>query len=186
MPNRSFRGRGRVGISESQRRKKTWVGFGIAGNVINGFELKPASLVAAGGSISLVSFSAKGSFSLEESTLMRIRGSVQVPKSTPGPNSGTNDVSAFGIAMVTDDAASVGAVPNPATVLGADWDGWLFYRSNVSGVLDANGTIFDAKAMRKFTGGQSLVFVAGLASDFVSGVTAGITLVSCRGLFLLP
>jgi len=186
MPNRSFRGgRGRtVGISDSQRRKKTWTGFAIGTTLINGFELVPATLVAAGSSLQLVQFAAVNSASLQESTLMRLRGSIQLPKSDPGPN-GVDDISAFGIAMVTDEAASVGAVPNPATVIGADWDGWLFYRSTVSGVLDATGAIFDAKAMRKFKAGMSLIFVGGLATDSANGTAAGRFTISCRGLFLL-
>jgi len=114
---------------------------------------------------------------------MRIRGSIAVPASSPEPVNGATF--AFGIAMVTDEAAKAGSVPNPATALGADWDGWLFYRANVLFPADANATVFDAKAMRKFNGGTSLVMVAGVATDAAAGVTAGVVDVVARALFLL-
>jgi len=112
---------------------------------------------------------------------MRIRGSIFVPKSTP-----QNTTYAFGIAMVSEEAGAAGSVPNPASGSGADWDGWMFYRANVLDPVDAGGTIFDCKAMRKFQGGQALVFVAGV--DTISGggaASMAIELVA-RGLFLLP
>ena len=177
---RTFR---RGGISESQRRKKTWSGFTIGSSGFNGFTLEVPALVAPGSVLTLVSFSAAQTTSLAESTLMRLRGSVLVPKSTPDALSDQVTI-AFGVAMVTDDAAALGAVPNPATILGSDWDGWLFYRANLAAPFDANATVMDAKAMRKFNGGMSLVFVGGQASDAASAESVSIGVI-LRGLFLL-
>jgi len=178
---RTFR---RGGISDSQRRKKTWSGFAEVGSLVNGFELPGATTGgAAGSALSLLQFSAANSI-LSESTLMRIRGSVSIPKSTPD-QAGANFIAAFGIAMVTDEAATAGAVPNPADVNGASWDGWLFYRSTVLDTVETQAGVFDAKAMRKFNGGMSLVFVNGVATDSPAGVASSSVLVVCRGLFLL-
>ena len=77
---------------------------------------------------------------------MRVRGSVLVPKSVTVAGSGQVAV-AVGMGFVTDEAFAGGAVPNPATNAGADWDGWFFYRSNLAAALDANATVFDSKAM---------------------------------------
>jgi len=179
----SFRGRG-TGISESQRRKKTWSGFALGATNFNGFAITiPATGATPDATLSLVSFSAAGTIQ-QESTLMRLRGSVSVPKSTPDAT--TALTVAFGIAMVTDEAAAAASVPNPATAIGADWDGWLFYRANVAAPADANATVFDAKAMRKFDGGMSLVMVGGQAVDLgaPSAPTTDILIVA-RGLFLL-
>jgi len=181
---RSFGGRGSTRISESQRRKKTWSGFTIGGGIINGFQIQIPMLPGAPGSVlSLVSFSAALTTSLAESTLMRLRGSVLISKSIPTTTAGSA-VFAFGVAMVTDEAAAIGSVPNPATVLGADWDGWLFYRSTVLDTVETQAGVFDAKAMRKFNSGMSLVFVGGSATDGSATVSGNIDVI-CRGLFLL-
>jgi len=180
----SFR-RGGSGISESQRRKKTWTGLALAASVVNGFEIRVPTITPGNSILSLVFFSAADSLGLTESTLMRIRGSVSVPKSSLSVSEGFTV--GFGIAMVTDEAAVAGSVPNPATPEGADWDGWLFFRSNTIGPADANATIMDAKAMRKFQGGTSLVFVGGNASN-AGGLSAPEAVIEFvgRALFLLP
>ena len=88
---------------------------------------------------------------------------------------------------MTDEAAAASAVLNPATAAGADWDGWLFYRSNVAGVADANASVMDSKSMRKWQSGMSLVIVGGQAIDGFSTVSFAQTIeMGVRGLFLLP
>jgi len=181
-----FRGRG---ISESQRRKKTWAALTIGQNLSNGMSIFTGSTGGVpGSSLGLVSFSADSTTGLSESTILRIRGSVLIPKSVPSAavGAGGDEVYGFGVAMVTDEAAAVGAVPNPASAEGVAWDGWQFIRSNVATAVDATGTIMDVKAMRKFDGGQSLIFVAGVSSDDPAG-SSGLQIEFVgRILFLLP
>jgi len=116
---------------------------------------------------------------------MRVRGSIELPKST-GAAGGIHHTVAFGMGFVTDEAFAVSAVPNPATPEGADWDGWLFYRAQLQGSLDANAGVVDSKAMRKWQSGMTFVLVAGQATDSVSGETAQTVATIFRSLFLLP
>jgi len=180
----SFRGRG---ISESQRRKKTWAGFGIAGIPNYGIELRLGVPGAAPlDAVVLAQFSSATSSKFVEGTLIRLRGSVDVPKSTAGDTT-TSITVAFGIGFITDEAAAAVSVPNPATPEGASWDGWMFHRTGAQGNLDANSGVVDSKSMRKWNDGQSLVFVAGMSLPSLSTVaTVQIVQVFLRGLILLP
>jgi len=179
----SFRPRG--GVLQSQRRKKSWFATGSPSDTW-GFSLQPADVPFPGSSLSLAfSDGAETSPSLLESTLLRIRGMVDIPKSVIGTG-GNSDIYAFGIGFVTNEAAEAGAVPNPATILGAEWDGWMFLRSSTQIALDITGTIMDSKAMRKWNTGNSLVFVAGFATDQISGSVGLPFDFQTRMLFLLP
>ena len=183
----SFRGRS-FGISESQRRKKSWLGFADAGSEVTGNLLEIPDIAGAAGSslvVSGITSPAAAQLGLLEGTIMRIRGSIEVPKSTIS-NVATKITVAYGIGFVTDEAFAVSAVPNPATPEGADWDGWLFYRAQLQGSLDANAGIVDSKAMRKWQSGMTFVQVAGQATDLVGGTTAQNVATIFRGLFLLP
>jgi len=180
-------GRGR-GISQSQRRKKMWVNVN-------------ASLVdAAGGDLFIPALSPAASLtsvflpsslneSFRESTILRIRGYVDMPKSTPTALALTT-VFAFGIGIVSDEAAglgSTGAVPNPATITGQDWDGWMFLRTSSQIALDITGTVVDIKAMRKWKSGDSLIFAFGSFTDDPAGTpTSASCLHNFRVLILLP
>jgi len=185
----SFRGRG--GISESQRRKKDWVNMNPAvalGEDLAGGALKPADLVAPGDSTAILAFPSLLNPTFAESTVLRIRGYLEVPKSLVSSVLGSaTTVYAFGIGIVTDQAASVvGAVPNPATVSGQDWDGWMFLRSSNQALVDVTGTIVDIKAMRKWQSGDALVFVAGMATSLPAGDLGLIFSFNFRTLLLLP
>jgi len=123
-----------------------------------------------------------------ESTLLRIRGSLGLEKNS---EVGVElFVHAFGIGVMETTAANLGAFPNPASPLGADWDGWMFYRSIHSSVVDAAGSIIDVKAMRKIQSGYSLIFVAGVYASTVDDSNATAPAINAqftgRGLFLLP
>jgi len=180
----AFRGRG---ISETQRRKKQWVDMNALpslGEDISGSELTPPSLVAAGASVRVLQFPAQGGFS--ESTILRIRGVLSVPKSNWNDMPADSDGFAFGIGIVSDQSAEALAVPNPATATGYDWDGWLFIRTNHTIPVDPAGEIVDVKAMRKWQSGNSIVFVAGMATSKVAGLAGQSFNFSLRGLFLLP
>jgi len=119
---------------------------------------------------------------------MRIRGSLNMQKNTIVALETTNFAVGFGV--METGAAAQAAFPNPATPEGADWDGWMFYRSLNSAIVDAASTIIDVKAMRKVQSGYSLVFVCGSdrASSDDSNVTAPAIAaqLNARILFLLP
>jgi len=181
--SRSFRSRG---ISESQRRKKSWFGFADAGSVQTGNRLVVPAGVSPGSTLTIVGIDSAtaASIGVLEGTVLRIRGSMDMPKSEVSSFSG--DVFAFGIGFVTDEAFNAGAVPNPASSEGPDWDGWLFYRSQAQGNLDANSGIVDSKAMRKWQSGTTLCLIAGNSNNDGAGPTGGIVTLLLRGLFLLP
>jgi len=202
MARRAFRGRG---ISQSQRRKKLWAPFaalpttsgGAAigttpGNIVN-FSLPtiPAgSAPGASASLGFVYDAAVDGID-PESTILRIRGSLFQDKNSVSSASGEFTTFAFGIGVLELGAAGLGAWPNPATPAGAEWDGWMFYRSINTSILDAEGTILDVKAMRKVQSGYSMIFVYG--SQYTSSVNAnlvadldGAAQLTARGLFLLP
>jgi len=180
-----FRGRS---VPDSLRRKKTWLSFSQQGSLCAGVNLAIPAVTPGPGSDVAVLFldsNAAAPLGLLEGTLLRIRGSILIPKSNRVI--GSEEVTiAFGIGFVTDEAAEANAVPNPATAEGADWDGWLFYRANMAAPLDANATQFDSKAMRKWEGGNSLVLVAGTCVDDSGGEGAVDVGLIARALFLLP
>jgi len=185
---RNSRSTFRRGISETQRRKKAWVDMNAAtavGEDLSGGAIKPPDVGSPGDSLALLQFPSQPGFT--ESTILRIRGSLAIPKSTYG-DSGQNitEIYAFGIGVVSDAAAEALAVPNPATASGYDWDGWLFLRQNSTAPLEPTAEIVDVKAMRKWKSGDSIVFVAGLATDSPTGAFGLATSFSLRGLFLLP
>jgi len=181
-----FRGRS-VGISQTQRRKKSWEGFADVGSETLGNRLVPPAIVGAGSSLQVSGITSASAelIGLVEGTVMRIRGSLDVPKSSIAA-AANSLVVAFGIGFVTDEAFAVSAVPNPATPGGADWDGWLFFRSNLQGSLDANAGVMDSKAMRKWNSGQTLALIAGQATNDVAGVPSTVVQLLVRALFLRP
>jgi len=194
---RSFRGRG---ISDSQRRKRVWGAFsslaadatqsGTEPNLLIRFF---TSVVIAGdvaqaftGAV-FPALNSPGQI-LPESTILRIRGSVELPKNVILAAEYTT--SAFGMGVMEAGAALQGAFPNPASPEGANWDGWMFYRTQQQGALDANAGIVDVKAMRKIESGYALVMVMGnysVTDDGTVPVGGAIDgFFSGRGLFLLP
>jgi len=173
------------------RRKKLWANLDFTQpgeNVaISGFT--PADVVAPGGSVSAIFFSANAAPAITESTILRIRGYIDVPKSTSSSiqSAASSTAFAFGIGLITDEAALVAsAIPNPASITGADWDGWMFLRSSTQIPVDVQGTMLDVRAKRKFQSGMSLVFVAGMETSKVGGDVGQAFFGSFRGLFLLP
>jgi len=162
----SFR---RSGISDSQRRKKVWgslsaLALGSAVSTRTSLDFFASSVVIQANQVSqsfgyvFVAANDLGAIP-PESTILRIRGSLQLQKNT---FAGTlQDDFAFGIGVMETGAANLAAFPNPATEAGSDWDGWMFHRSINSGVLDAASTFVDVKAMRKVESGYSLILVYG-------------------------
>jgi len=185
---RSFRS-GR-GISDSQRRKKAWIDMNAApgfGEDIAGGSLGTATLGAPGEDVGVLVFPSSTNQAFAESTILRIRGVLNVPKSTSVNQADMTSVFAFGIGIISEQASEVlTAIPNPATASGWDWDGWMFLRNNYTTPVDPAGEIVDVKAMRKWHSGDSIVFVAGVATSEVAGEVGQIFQFSLRGLFLLP
>jgi len=185
---RSFT-RGRSGISDAQRRKKSWFGVGLQGSNATGLAIATGNTGGvAGGSVGLgiVDADQAALTGLLEGTILRIRGSILVPKSTLSTVASSQTTVAFGIGFVTDEAALAGAVPNPASENGADWDGWMFYRSSTLETVDSQGGIMDVKSMRKWNSGTSLVFVAGVETGQPGGASSFEVKILSRILFLLP
>ncbi len=202
------RPRGR-GISQSQRRKKTWAALTALPSSSSGPDtgtalsptinlVLPSTAAPQAGDAAAVSsgvvFDLGESTVGPESTLLRLRGSLELPKNDVQDGAGAIQgitTHAFGVGVMESSAAALGAFPNPASPLGSDWDGWMFYRSQEQGALDANAGIVDVKSMRKLQGGYSLILVFGaykapfdaLDIVFAGDVEAFFTL---RGLFLLP
>jgi len=146
--------------------------------------MKAPDLPFAGDSLQLLQFPSQSGFN--ESTILRIRGTLNIPKSTYSNTTNLNTINAFGIGVVSDAAAEALAVPNPATATGYDWDGWLFLRQASTEPLTPDGEIVDIKAMRKWKSGDSIIIVAGFSTSLVGGALGLNTSFSLRGLFLLP
>jgi len=163
------------GISQSQRRKKTWIQLkqlAPSGGEIPGFITTFQSFIPATGpsgngaraGFIFVTGDGTAEFPLvsnfpEECTILRIRGSLLFPKYITSEPLGTTDVATsfgFGVAAITDlDAQSY-----PAPGSNADWDGWMFKRQSPVSPVDSAGTIVDVKAMRKIKSGDCFFTMA--------------------------
>ncbi len=202
MAKRSFRGRG---ISESQRRKKSWfvmqlaTGAVGAGNVsvVNSVIMTTPAIGMTAGSSAAVLVSATSDPEIEtgeefstlpnESTILRIRGSLNFPKNeaTEGDLTGVPEFSfAFGMG-VTDVRSLVEGTP-PQPITDAGWDGWMFLRQSTVSPLDSEGTVFDVKAMRKIKSGDAFFMIGQGVSGGATGVSGGMWQVDARLLMLLP
>jgi len=162
-------------------------GHSVAGDDVSAMRLIPPTLVAPGASYETLVFQSQPGFF--ESTILRIRGSLTVPKSIFGTaGGGATTIFKFGIGLVSDTAALItDGIPNPATATGVDWDGWMFLRgSSDQAPVDIQGTMVDVKAMRKWKSGDSIVLVAGMATDVAAGASGVAFDGALRGLFLLP
>lgn len=144
MARKRFRG----GMSESQRRKKTWVSVksALAGTVVAGdlgfltaLAITVPATAARFGAFSSVAFGLvdTGEDQLgdevstlpEESTILRIRGSLDFPASPPIESTIDGTVAhqhAFGIGVTDVRSLVNGAFPGP--ISDPDWDGWMFMR----------------------------------------------------------
>jgi len=191
----------RRGISQSQRRKKSWIqvsGPAVGTDDVIGSDLTPNMNISVpagpAASVGFPSASSAGLFSdpfsdkiPEESTILRLRGSLNLPKNDV-ITQGTNNY-AIGIGVMEAGAAALGAFPNPATVDGGAWDGWMFYRSQQAGSLDANAAIIDVKSMRKVQSGMAIIIVVGgvhTVTSSTSGLIAFQAQINLRALILLP
>ena len=149
----------------SQRRKTAW-GIGTQ----TGTDGSSQSISAAGKTI------ATGAFQPVQDglTVVRTRGELLLLlRSTSGGNTGFHG--AFGIGLITDEAAAAGAASVPGPIANEDWDGWLYHRyfslataaamgdtvSSADDIPNAVSAVLrlevDSKAMRKFDTGNTMV-----------------------------
>jgi len=176
----SFRG--------GQRRKKTWVQ--AMATIGSGSTLQPLIVVPTVGPPAVDAFarivdifipgSPDNNQIPTESTVLRIRGQLNVEKSTAaGLTIG------FGICVMDLPQVPADSDDLPGPLSSPEWDGWMFMRGpSEFAPLDVNATQYDVKAMRKVEGGQRLAFVSEVYSD--DGVGAGNITYSARVLLALP
>ncbi len=199
---RSFRPRG---ISDSQRRKKTWVQVGIANGAVGAGNMAFATSLlietptigSGAGSNDFALFGLVQSGATEvgdessvlpdESTILRMRGSLNYPKNsaTQGTLPGVpQEQFAFGMGVTDVRSLVNGASPLPIT--DASWDGWMFLRQSSIAPLDSEGTIVDVKSMRKIKSGDAF-FVVGQGVAGGGGTSFnGMWQLDLRILLLLP
>jgi len=196
---RSFKGGG--GISDSQRRKKTWITLKVANGATGSSTLFNTVLALnvgatptnAGGraqtTFGVIDDQVSGlgdevSSLPDECTILRARGSLLFPKNVPGALVGMLDQHVFGFG-VTDIRSIVNAsVPGPIT--DGDWDGWMFLRQSSVSPLDSMGTIVDVKAMRKIKTGDAFFLTAETVAATSAGSPAADYIFDLRLLILLP
>jgi len=163
---RGFRGRG---ISDSQRRKKSWVQLvelvdlaEVPGFVTSiGLFLTDSGVPGRGVQSGVIGISGDGTAGAPfrsvlppESTILRIRGSILFPKylAAGGAAAANVDVAVgFGVTGISDLTSE--SYPGPISE--ADWDGWMFRRQSAVSPVDSEGTTVDVKAMRKIKSGDA-------------------------------
>jgi len=187
-------------LSQSQRRKKSWIqitgptissdGNSTPTQTPNMNLIIPGNVggnTTEGNSIGLISDPILDKVPAE-STILRLRGSINLPKNDIAATQVDNF--AIGIGVMEATAAALGAFPNPATPEGGAWDGWMFYRSQQAGSLDANASVIDIKSMRKVQSGNAIIIVVGrFSSGTMGNLGAGTddpVQINLRGLILLP
>jgi len=198
-----FRGRG---ISESQRRKKAWIGVkkglstgsGLAAFGTSIISETPATAAAAGAheetSFILVEDPGladgdESSTLPDECTILRARGSLLFPNNSgvEGVGAGANlNTDQYGFGFGVTDIRSLSSGVQPGPILDVDWDGWMFLRQSALKPADANATFVDVKAMRKIKTGDAFFFsMQSVSADGVS-TPAGVFVYDLRLLILLP
>ncbi len=199
------RGRGsfrRPGISQSQRRKKTWgqvkfatVGPGGTGSLfVTSIHMHTNATSNVAGAIQndLIAAIDSGISGLgdeistfpEECTLLRARGSLLFPKNLQSGTVLTADNYAWGFGITDIRSLSEGFSPKP--IVDSDWDGWMFLRQSAVGPVDSDGTVVDVKAMRKIETGDALFFAAQAVNGDSVITPAADWMFDMRFLILLP
>ena len=161
----SFRPR----FSSGQRRKTTWSDGpeGIVALSASGSILIPVGITA----------------NISATTLVRVRGSMIIGlTATSAALDGFHG--AFGLCLVSDNAATVGITAIPQPVTDSSWDGWLYHHTfavktltgtitNANNALAAfERTAIDSKAMRKWKESDVLVGVLEATEVGTSVLTA--------------
>lgn len=172
---------GRTRVSGSNRRKVGW-SVGPGGTSL-------ASAVVSGSAI----VGSLSSATTDGLTLVRTRGRA-IYKIQSFNAAGDAFTGAFGIGIVTAEAAAVGITAMPIPITDSAWDGWLFhtYLQLVAGDKTAGDVDFtaatqiidiDSKSMRKMRAGDTLY----MAHELVETGTVDMDFVAdSRVLFKLP
>jgi len=174
------------------RRKKTWVQALIpagSGLQLTPLIITPAIIPAADSFARVVAIFQVGDANDNdiptESTVLRIRGHVEINKST---FSGADIDQEIGFGICVMDLPTVPFFTDdlPGPLSAPEWDGWMFVRGpSLQASVDIAGTVLDVKAMRKIEGGKRLAIVTEVYSRL--GVQESIPSVfSVRALLALP
>ena len=142
--------------SRGPRRQVTWISPADQGYLA----------VGANAKVLMASFDPVAT-GMEKPTIIRNRGELSVRPTSFASDAGI--VGAYGMAIVSDQAAAIGitAIPGPFTE--AEWDGWLVWHSfsmflefgDATGRFMADRAIIvDSKGMRKISDNETLVVVA--------------------------
>ena len=128
-----------------------------------GFINVPASSKAL-----LIAFPASSIDAIAPATIVRTRMQLMVGSDQAAATE--EQVGAFGIGFVNVVAGALGITALPGPITDGSWPGWFVWKSFVQELIFSSaiginpnfGMTFDidSKAMRKFSGDQSLVFVA--------------------------
>jgi len=196
----SFR---RSGVSQSQRRKKTWISLKAATGAVDAdasaFQtsliMTSSNMAAKIGGFAKVARAAisvgdavvgdeQSSFP-EESTILRARGSLLFPKIDVGSVGVLVDQQfAFGFGVTDLRSLTEGSFPGP--IIDSDWDGWMFLRQSTVSAVDSIGTVVDVKAMRKIQTGDAFFVAAETVSGDGVTLNFGTWVFDLRLLILLP
>ncbi len=144
-----------------------------------GFEDLVSLLTTVAGTVKVAGASA---FALTESaaTLVRTRGELML--STTTAIAGSHIHGAFGMIVVSSDAAGVGitALPGPITDITNDWVVWQAVNLVHQTATEDGASLaqtwrypFDSRGMRKMKAAESLVFILELTSDVAAAVIRG-------------
>jgi len=193
----AFRSRG---VSDSQRRKKTWVAlrFLVADQIpglstsfsfratpqgVNGTSARNGFIAAGGSGIPSDPFV---STLPDECTILRIRGSLTFPATKFDSAALALDTAfsfGMGVAALQDNIAD----NYPAPITDPNWSGWMFMRQSTQIPVDAVGTFVDVKAMRKMKTDE-VFFMMGesLKGNSATPAISGDWLMDLRLLILLP
>jgi len=145
-------------VVRGPKRQTTWIGPADQGYLA----------VGAGAKVLIASFDPFAA-GLPKPTVVRTRGNVSIRQGT-GIIVDTEIVGAFGLAVVSDQAFTIGITAIPGPFNDSGWDGWFVWGS-FSIAYEAVGTSetllmtdrqfeVDSKAMRKVTENETIVLVA--------------------------
>jgi len=108
---------------------------------------------------------------VEDGTIIRthLEGTINPKGLSTGASAGVSF--AVGAAIVTFEASQVaGGTPNPASEVGATWDGWYMHQTyswngfTSTGFVENRHLEFDSKAMRKLNSGNVVIFSFGISN----------------------
>ncbi len=121
----------------------------------------------------------------EESTILRMRGSLLFPKNVPIAGQATiSDQYVFGMGVT--DVRSIVNAQTPLPVTDPDWDGWMFLRQSSLPPVESESSIVDVKSMRKIKTGDAFFQVGQAVSGDSVATPAGLWVLDLRILLLLP